>query len=264
MQFANAVKRNIAARPLKWELRAAGLALFLVGWEVTAVRLDSLLMPAFSETAVALARMLAGRELWQALWVSNQAMVLGFASATLLGVPLGLALGRWRWFEEIADPYVSILLVLPKSALIPILIMAAGLGLFSRVLIVFLFAFVVVVVNTRAGLRLVDPAWVDMARAFGAGELQLWRKVLLRGAMPAILTGLRLGLIRSVSGMVTVELLLLALGIGRMILDFQGTFQAANLYATIFVVVAEAVVLIQIFKWLESRLTGWAAQAVVE
>jgi NitT/TauT family transport system permease protein len=264
MHYTSAFQRNLEGLPLKWGLRLAGLIAFAAGWQLIAVRLDSLLLPSFTETAAALASMLAGPELWQALWISNQAMVLGFASATLLGVPLGLALGRWRTVERFADPYVSILLVLPKAALIPILIMAAGLGLFSRVLIVFLFAFVVIVVNTRAGLRMIEPAWIDMARSFGAREVQLWSKVLLRGAMPAVLTGLRLGLIRSVSGMVTAELLLLALGIGRLILNFQGAFRAADLYATIFVVIAEAVVLLQAFKWLEARLSGWSAQAVIE
>jgi NitT/TauT family transport system permease protein len=177
---------------------------------------------------------------------------------------LGLLVGRWRAAEKYIDPYLSILLVLPKAALIPILIMATGLGLFSRVLIVFSFSFVVIVVNTRAGLRLVDQTWIDMARSFGASELQIWRKVLLKGASPAIFTGLRLGLVRSVSGMILVELLLLALGVGRMILDFQGTFQSANLYATIFVVVAEAIVLIQVFKALEARAFKWTAEVVTE
>lgn len=261
MNQANAIAVRPSPRPWKWEIGAVSLAVFACVWQLGANRLNSLLLPTFTETAGALLRMAGTAELWQALWISNQAMVLGFLTASLTGVPLGLLIGRWRALEKWVNPYLNILLVLPKAALIPILIMAAGLGLFSRVLIVFSFSFVVIVVNTRAGLRLVDPTWIDMARAFGAGELQIWRKVLLRGALPAVLTGLRLGLIRSVTGMVTVELLLLALGIGRMILDFQGTFQAANLYATIFAVVAEAVVLSQAFKWLAARAGRWTDTA---
>jgi NitT/TauT family transport system permease protein len=189
-------------------------------------------------------------------------MVLGFGSAVLVGVPLGLLMGRWRAAEPFLNPYLNILLVTPMSALIPIMIMATGLSLFSRVLVVFSFAVVTIVINTRAGLRLVDPAWIEMARAFGATERQLWTKILVRGALPAIFTGLRLGLSRSVTGMITVELLLIALGLGRLIMDFQGRFEAGALYATVIVVITEAVLLLRLFKWFEQRAAHAAGKAV--
>jgi len=245
-------------------LALAGFSLFVLAWESLALALDSLLMPGFFETAVAIVRLVQTRELWEAVWISNQAMLYGFSASIALGTPLGLLMGRWRKAERFIDPYLNILLVVPISALIPIMIMATGLGLFTRVLIVFSFSFVMIVVNVRAGLRLVDPILIEMAHAFGARELQMWRAVLLPGALPGIFTGLRLGLIRSVSGMITVELLLLALGIGRLIMDFQGSFQAANLYATIAVVVGEAVLLLQIFKSIERWGMRWSERAPVK
>jgi NitT/TauT family transport system permease protein len=191
-------------------------------------------------------------------------MVVGFAFAASFGILLGAAMGRWRAAEVFIDPYLSILLVTPMAALIPILIMATGLGMVTRVLVVFCFAVAVVTVNTRAGLRMVDPGWVEMARSFGASEGQLWRKIRLRGALPAVLTGLRLGLARAITGMLLVELLIIALGIGRLMLDFQGTFDSASLYATVLVVVGEAVVLMQVFKRLERRAASWTGPMVVE
>ncbi len=244
----------------KWGLRLLSLTAFAIGWEVLGRNLNSLLMPTFTETVVALAELVVTPALWQALWISNQAMVLGFGSAVIIGIPLGLLMGRWRAAEPFLNPYLNILLVTPMSALIPIMIMATGLGLVSRVLVVFSFAVVTIVINTRAGLRLVDPAWVEMAQAFGANEAQLWAKILFRGALPAIFTGLRLGLSRSITGMVTVELLLLALGLGRLILDFQGSFEAGALYATVFVVIVEAVVLLRLFKGLERWAAALAGQ----
>jgi ABC-type nitrate/sulfonate/bicarbonate transport system permease component len=248
----------------KWMWRLISLAAFALFWEWLARRLSSLLMPTFTETMRALGTLLTTPELWDALWVSNQAMVLGFALAVTTGIPLGFLIGRRALAEKVLDPYLNILLVTPMSALIPIIIMATGLGILSRVLIVASFAFVVIVVNARAGLRTMDASWIEMARTFGASEFQLWRKILLHGALPAVLTGLRLGLIRAVSGMITVELLLIALGIGRLMLDFQGRFDSANLYATILVIVLEAVFLAQTFKWFEHRATPWINQAVVE
>jgi len=248
----------------KWILRLGSFVLLAMGWEIMARNVNSLLLPSFTQTMSALAQLLTTRELWDALWISNQAMVLGFGCAAVLGVSLGIAMGRWRVAEQLLDPYLNILLVTPMSALIPIVIMATGLGIVSRVLIVFTFALTVIVVNTRAGLQTINPSWLEMARSFGATERQLWLRIFFRGALPAILTGLRLGLARAITGMLTVELLLLALGIGRLILDFQGTFESANLYATVLVVVAEAVLLMQLFKRLERRATPWVGQAAIE
>jgi ABC-type nitrate/sulfonate/bicarbonate transport system permease component len=245
-------------------LRVSSLVVFALGWELLACRLDSLLLPGFMETIAALARLLTTGLLWQAVWISNQAMVLGFSLAAFVGILLGLLMGRWHAAERYLDPYLNILLVTPKSALIPIVIMAAGIGLLSRVLVTFTYAIVVITVNVRAGLRMIDPAWIEMARSFGATEGQLWRKVFLRGVLPAILTGLRLGLARSVSGMITVELLLVALGFGRLILHYQGTFDAASLYATVLVVVAEAVALLWVCRWLERRTAVWAGEGVAK
>jgi NitT/TauT family transport system permease protein len=172
-------------------------------------------------------------------------------------------MGRWHAADRFLDPYLSILMVTPMSAMIPIIIMATGLGMTSRVLIVFLFAFIVVTVNARAGLRMVDPGWVEMARSFGASEAHLWRKIFLRGALPGILTGLRLGLARAISGMLIVELVLLALGVGQLIIDFQGRFQWAELYAIVVVVIAEATILLATVRWLERRGAPWVGQVSV-
>jgi ABC-type nitrate/sulfonate/bicarbonate transport system permease component len=243
-------------------LRLASFLGFALGWEWLAYRLDSLLLPGFVETVAALGRLLATAELWEAVWISNQAMALGFLLAAAVGIGLGLLMGRSRAAERYADPYLNILLVTPKSALIPIVIMATGLGLLSRVIVTFLCAVVVITVNVRAGLRTLEPAWIEMARSFGASEGQLWRKVYLPGTFPAVLTGLRLGLARAISGMITVELLLVALGIGRLILLYRDTFDAASLYATVLIVVAEAVILLQVSRWLERWMAPWAGEGV--
>jgi NitT/TauT family transport system permease protein len=250
-------------RTTKIVLRVASLIVFALAWELIAWRMDSLLLPSFSATVQALLGLLISRKLWEALWISNQAMLIGFALGVVAGIPLGLLMGRWPPADRFLDPYLNVLMVTPMSAMVPIIIMATGLGATSRVLIVFLFAFIVVTVNARAGLRTVDPSWIEMARSFGASEPQLWSKVLLRGALPAILTGLRLGLARSITGMLIVELVLLALGVGQLILDFQGRFEWAELYATVVVVIAEATILLGAIRWLERRGAPWVGQVSI-
>jgi NitT/TauT family transport system permease protein len=260
----NAARPRNRDRQWRWGLGAASLAVVALVWQTVALRLHSLLLPTFTSTMTAGVRLAGSRELWKALWISNQAAALGFMFAAIVGIALGLAMGWWRLAEQMLDPYLHVLLSVPKAALIPVLVMATGLGLLPRVLVVFSFSVVSIAVNTRAGLRLVERSWLEMAHSFGASEAQLWRKVVLPGALPGILAGLRLGLIRSVSGMITVELLLLALGVGRLILTYEGTFQAANLYATTLFVVAEAVVLMHALNWVERRAFAHIGEVAVE
>ena len=253
-----------AVRSWRWLLRVASLIVFASAWELLAWNLQGLLFPSFTETADALARLLGTARLWQALWLSHQALLLGFGSAVVLGVGAGLLMGRWRAADAFVDPYLTILLVTPMSALIPVVIITLGLDLLARALVVLLFAVVIIAVSTRAGLRTLDPTWIEMVRSFGATERQLWRTVVVPGALPAIMTGLRLGLARAFTGMVAVELMLVAVGVGRLILDFQGAFDAGAVYATIMILVAESVVLLHVLRWLERRLTPWADQVAVE
>jgi NitT/TauT family transport system permease protein len=245
-------------------LRVASLVIFAALWELVAWRLRGLLFPSFTETVVAMAGLVQTPRLWQALWLSHQAFLLGFGSAAVIGVGAGLLMGRWRAADVLVDPYLTILLVTPMSALIPVVIITFGLDLLARALVVLCFAVVVIAVSTRTGIRTLDPSWIEMVQSFGATERQLWSSVVLPGALPAIMTGLRLGLARAFTGMVAVELLLVAVGVGRLILDFQGAFEAGAVYATVMVLVAESVVLIHVLRVLERRLAPWADQVAVE
>lgn len=242
-------------KPGKWSLRLLSLFIFALAWQILASRLDSLLFPSFTETARAFAHLVVTPGFWDALWTSHQALLLGYGSAVAVGVSCGILMGRSRTIARAVDPYLSILLAVPKAALVPIVIMACGIGLPARALVVFLFAVVIIVVNTHKGMRTLDPGWVEMANAFGANELQLWRHILARGALPSIMTGLQLGLGRALTGMVAVELLLVAVGLGRLILEYQGNFEAGSVYAVVGFVVIEAVVVLGLFKRLGARLT---------
>ena len=245
-------------------LRIGSLALLCVGWELLARALSSMFVPSFTDTAAAFLQLVSTRPFWQAIWISHQALLLGFGCALILGTLVGLAMGRWRAVEGLCDPYVNLLLATPISAVIPVIILAVGLGLPARALVVFLFAVAVIAVNTRAGLKTIEPAWIDMARGFGATERQIWRTILIPGALPAMMAGYYLGLGRALTGMIAVELLLVAVGIGRMILDYQGMFAADLLYATVIFVSGEAVLLLGAVRWLERRITPWNDQVAVE
>ncbi|MGP3920223.1 ABC transporter permease [Nonomuraea sp. 10N515B] len=248
--------RRVADAGLPYQLLT--FAPFAAGWELYAREWGGLLIPTFTETVEATVELLGSAELWQAMYVSNQALVLGFGIAVAVGVPAGIVLGRFRLLERLADVYLNILLVTPMAAIIPLLVMSVGFGLASRVILVTIFSIVMVVVNSRAGVRQVDPSLIEMARSFGASERQIWTRVLLPGALPAIMTGIRLGIGRAVTGMVIVELLMVSTALGGLILEYRGLFKAPLLYGTIVIILAEALLLISVARWGERKLTGWA------
>jgi ABC-type nitrate/sulfonate/bicarbonate transport system permease component len=246
-----------------WTYRLIVLVIVGAIWEIGARAAHALLVPTFFGTIGGVVQLVIDPDVWIAFFTSNQALVIGFVLAVVLGIPLGLATARFRRVEGFVDPYLNILLVTPMAALIPILLMSLGIGLASRVFLVVVFAIPVVIVNSRAGVRQVDPALIEMATSFGARERQVWRKILLPGALPAIMTGVRLGLGRGVTGMVIIELLMVAVGIGGLILDYQGRFQANLLYGVVVLVVIEALLLVSAVRAVERRLAPWANQTVL-
>ena len=236
-------------RPIVYRLMT--LAIFGTLWEVQASRRNSLMIPTFLETVRAAGQLLQDPAFWAALAISNEALLYGLLVAILIGVPLGVAMGRFRRLEQFTDVYVSVLIVTPMAALIPLILMSIGIGISSRVLIVFVFAIVMIIVQSRAGVRQVDLALIEMSRSYGATERQMWTDILLPSAVPAIMTGIRLGLGRAITGMVIGELLLVAVGLGGLVLNYRGSFRAAELYATILLVIIQALILVEIAKRIE-------------
>ncbi len=244
-------------------LRLLTLAVVVALWQLYAVMVGGLLIPTAGGTAVEFGRLMLDGEFWRAVWVSNQPLFMGFAIAVVLGIPIGLLMGRYRWAEQFTDVYINIMLVTPMAALIPIIVMWLGFGVTGRVLLVVLFAIPMVIVNCRAGVRQVPPLLIEMAQSFGAGEREVWRRILLPGSLPAIMTGIRIGLGRAITAMVIIELLMIAVGLGGLIINFRGAFEPEGLYAVVVFVVIEALVLISFVRWLESKLVPWTHETVL-
>jgi NitT/TauT family transport system permease protein len=196
-------------------------------------------------------------QLFQAMAVSLQALTLGFLFSVLFGVPLGLLMGRYRRLESFLNIYMTALLTVPMISFIPFLVIAFGLGLHSRVWIVFLFAFVIIAINTTAGVRNVEPTYMEMARSFGARESELFLKVVLPAALPMIMAGIRLGMGRAVLGMVTSELILAVVGFGAMLMTFGASFNSPALFATLLTIIVIAVALLALVQHVDRRLSPW-------
>jgi ABC-type nitrate/sulfonate/bicarbonate transport system permease component len=114
------------------------------------------------------------------------------------------------------------------------------------------------------GVKQVDTVLVEMARSFGAREREIFFKIVLPAALPAIMAGLRLGMGRAVKGMVTAEMLLTLTGIGAMIMQYGSSFATDSLFAVILTILLVALLAMKAVQWIDRRLTGWKAEIAIE
>jgi NitT/TauT family transport system permease protein len=162
------------------------------------------------------------RALWPHLLQSSQQFVLGLGLALVTGVPLGLALGLYRRLNHLFDPWLSALYATPTIAFVPLIVLVLGLGLASKIFIVWLEAIFVVVVSTMAGVHAAEARYLDLARSFRASKWLSFRSVIVPSSLPYILTAMRLGTTRGIVGVVVAEFFAANAGIGFYI-NFSGT-----------------------------------------
>jgi NitT/TauT family transport system permease protein len=233
-------------------------------WEVAGRTLDSVLIPPLSQIGAAWWKLLSSGKLLSNLTMSLTTLAAGFVLAVLIGIVVGVLMGRFRAVEHFLDLYVNALMSAPTTAFIPVLILWFGLGVQSRIAVVFLFAVFVIIINTMTGVKQVDRVFVEMARSFGAREKEIFFKIILPAAMPAIMAGVRLGMGRAVKGMVTAEMLLTLTGIGAMIMQYGSAFATDSLFAVILTILMVAMITMKLVQWVDQRLTGWKVEIAVE
>jgi NitT/TauT family transport system permease protein len=233
-------------------------------WEVAGRTLDSALIPPLSQIGAAWWKLLSSGKLLSNLTMSLTTLAAGFVLAVLIGIVVGVLMGRFRAVEHFLDLYVNALMSAPTTAFVPVLIMWFGLGVQSRIAVVFLFAVFVIIINTMTGVKQVDRIFVEMARSFGAKEKEIFFKIILPAAMPAIMAGVRLGMGRAVKGMVTAEMLLTLTGIGAMIMQYGSSFATDSLFAVILTILMVAMITMKLVQWVDQWLTGWKVEIAVE
>jgi NitT/TauT family transport system permease protein len=233
-------------------------------WEVAGRTMDSLLIPPLSQIGAAWWKLLSSGKLLSNLTMSLATLAAGFFLAVSIGIVVGVLMGRFRAVEHFLDLYVNALMSAPMTAFVPVLIMWFGLGVQSRIAVVFLFAVFVIIINTMTGVKQVDRVFVEMAQSFGAREKEVFFKIILPAAMPAIMAGVRLGMGRAVKGMVTAEMLLTLTGIGAMIMQYGSSFATDSLFAVILTILMVAMITMKLVQWVDQRLTGWKVEIAVE
>jgi NitT/TauT family transport system permease protein len=235
----------------------AAVAGLVIVWEAVGRLGVSMFVPPASDIAVVWWRLVNDGTLWRAGSSSLLSLVRGFVPAAVLGVVIGLAMGRFAAVRHLLDGWVNALMSAPLSALVPVLIALFGLRDTVVAATVFMFSFFVIVVNTMTGVRATDRSLVEMARAFGAGETALFGRIYLPAALPAVMLGLRLGAVQAVKGMVVGEMLISLVGLGERLIYYGNTFLITELYAVIVSVLLVALVASQLMQAADRALVRW-------
>jgi ABC-type nitrate/sulfonate/bicarbonate transport system permease component len=183
--------------------------------------------------------------------------VLGFAMALVLGVVLGVIIGWYRKVEMVLNPFVSSLYAIPRVAMIPLIIIWFGIGIWSKVFIVFMTAFFPILINTIGGIRATDPDLLRAARAFCASDWQIFKTLAVPGAVPFILTGVRQGVALGLIGVVVGEMFGGSEGIGFMVAYGSQTFDTAQLFVGVMVIAFAGILLTWLTERLERHFSRW-------
>jgi len=247
---------------LPYLLRIISVGAFFVAWEIYGQAQETTLFFApFSEVVESLYDQVQTSEFWNAYRQTLQPFLYGWLLAMATGIPLGLLIGRFTSISRISGPYLSFLNAVPVSTLVPVVVVAFGIGMTARVSVVFLFAIVEIVINTAAGVRFVNKELVEMGRSFGGNEWQLMRRIILPGSMPGIAAGARIGTGRAVIGMIVVEVLLVSVGVGRLVDRFRSRFQGAALFAVVLSLAIFGVAMLELVRQIERRALRWRRES---
>ena len=214
-------------------IRLVSLAIALALWELAAWNVDPVLFTSPTKVAVAAYKMVLSGELWTYLWPSLVVLGIGFSLAVVAGISIGLLLARFRVLDIALNVYITFLYSIPSVALVPLIVLWAGFETTAKVIILFLFAFFPMVINTYQGVKSVDPKLIEVGRAFRCSEGQLWTNIVLPASLPFIVTGLRLALGRGLIGMVLADLYTAISGIGYLIVRTASTYQVDKMFVPI-------------------------------
>jgi NitT/TauT family transport system permease protein len=242
--------------------RVIALVIGLVVWHLASIPAGKLLLPSPLDVAPAFWDLLRSGTLLSATASSLVVFAAGYALAIVTGVALGVLMGGIPKFGATIEIYVNALNSTPRVAFIPFIILWFGLGPTAKIIVVWFQAVLPIVINTYAGVQNTDPDLLEAARSFGAKRGQIFRYIMLPGALPYIVTGLRLGGANAMVGTVIAELYTALAGLGYLIAQFGGTFQTAKYFAPVLVLSGLGMLLSQSLKIVERRLARWKSTQV--
>lgn len=236
----------------------ASLLVWALVWEVVGRLGLVTLLPPLSEVFLAMGEITRTETFRNAAWITLTAFLTGMFWAVVVGVPLGLLMGRFEWADRLLGMWVNVFVSAPLSALVPVIMLLFGMGQTTVILTVFLFAVWIIALDTRAGVREIPPSLLEMARSFGASRWQAIRGIIVPSALPEILAGIRIGAIRGVKGVVIGQLLVAIIGFGELFELYSRNFLMEEFWALTLILFAAALLLSEAIGWVEHKVGFFA------
>ena len=236
----------------------ASLLLWAGVWEVVG-QLDMILMfPPLSGVLAALVELVPTDTFLDAAWLTLRSFLAGMALAIVIGVPMGILMGRSEAADQLLGMWVNVFVSAPLTALVPVIMILFGMGETTVIVTVFLFAVWIIALDARAGARAIPLSLTEMARSFGASRPQFYWKIVLLAALPEILAGIRLGVVRGVKGVVIGQLLVAIIGLGALFELYGRNFLMERFWALTLILFAFALLLADLVERIERRVDYYA------
>lgn len=238
-------------------IRLSAITVALLAWEIGGHFTPRIFLQPFHETVRAFGELALNGPLLTATLQSLWVLLAGLGISVVLGVVLGLTMGRYKRVQWALEPYVNGLYATPTVALLPLLTLWMGLYAAPKIAIVVLIAIFPVIKNTFAGVSTVGQEFLEPAASMGASELQMFTRIIMPATVPFIMTGLRLGVGRGVVGVVVGEFFTAQSGLGGLLVRYASSFKTAEMFVPIVVLVAIGYGLTALIAWGQRRLAPW-------
>ena len=238
------------------------VAFVLTVWQLVANSriMPVLFLPGPADVAQAFVTLFQTGDIWLDLAASGEELAIGFGMAIVIGLLIGLGMGWYTRFQYAMDPLVNFFYSTPRLVLLPLFIIWFGIDIQSKIAVIFLGALFPIIINTMAGVRNTEAALLRVARSFGASDALIFRRVVLPGSVPFILTGFRLGVGHALTGVVVGELIAARHGVGMLVAIAGQTFQTPKMLAGVMLIAGTGMLLTAILQRIENRFQSWRPQ----
>jgi NitT/TauT family transport system permease protein len=235
------------------------IAVVIVLWQFVATYIvtSHLIFASLTDIAAGALKLARSGKLWTNIRVSGLEFILGYAAAVVLGMVLGIALALSRKFREYSEPLINALYATPMIALAPIFIVTLGIGIYSKIAIVFIEAFFPIAVTTAVGIRSTEKVLIEAAESFGASRLQVIRTVLLPNSYSFIIAGMRIAVARGLAGVLISEIFGSVAGIGNMIWFSAEAYDMPTLFTGVFILAGTSIALMALLARMERKVAPW-------
>jgi len=229
-------------------------------WEIIGQMKLTFFVPPLSTVIATLFSVIGTPAFVKAMTETAYAFGSGVFFAIAIGIPVGIMMGKSRLLDELLLPWVNIFLSAPLTALVPVLMVLFGFGMTSIIITTTLFGIWIIILNSRAGVMQINRSLVEMARSFGASPLDAFFKIYFWAALPEILGGVRIGVIRAVKGVIIGQLLISIVGFGALFELYSSNFLMGHFWAVLIVLFAMAFSISEFLAYLERRVAYYAAK----